>query len=131
VKKPYPLMFLMCVTVAVGAAGCAAQPSVKPPTVRIDVLAKQLGISTAELELALRSGYTTEVQGSKTFLCTHDEQTGSMIPVLECEEPARLASDLQARQQVVEELRERVTQSAMRPTVSGPAGGGPGGGSSP
>jgi hypothetical protein len=119
VRKPYPLMFLVCVTVAVGAAGCA-QPSVKPPTVKMDVLAKQLGISTAELELALRAGYTTEIEGSKTLVCSHGEQTGSMIPVLHCEDPARLQSDLQARQQFIDYLRDRVSQSGSRPGVGGP-----------
>lgn len=92
-KRLHVLKFLMCVAVVIGLSGCA-QPSVKRPTVQLDVLAKQLGISTAVLELALRAGYTTEVEGNKTLLCRHDDQTGSMIPVLKCEDPARLRSDL-------------------------------------
>jgi len=113
-------MFLMCVTVALGAAGCA-QPSVKPPTVRLDTLAKELGVSTAELKLALRAGYTTEIEGGKTLFCRHDEQTGSMIPVLHCEDVAHLQTDLQARQQFVDYLHQRVSQSAIQPTPGGPS----------
>ncbi|MGH8200671.1 MAG: hypothetical protein ACREVO_09955 [Steroidobacteraceae bacterium] len=118
-KRPYPLMFLMCVMVAVGAAGCA-QPSVKQPTVKLDALAKQLGVSTAVLELALRAGYTTEIEGDKTLFCRHEEQTGSMVPILNCEDAARLRTDLQARQQFVDDLRQRVSQTAISPRPGGP-----------
>src|SRR6185437_7840017 len=100
-KRPYPVMFLMCVMVAVGAAGCA-QPSVKRPTVKLDALAKQLGVSTPVLELALRAGYTTEIEGGKTLFCRHDEQTGTMVGRLQCEDAAHLQADLQARQQFVD-----------------------------
>lgn len=113
-KGPHAPMFLLCVTVALGAAGCA-QPSVKPPTVQLDTLAKQLGVSTVELKLALRAGYTTEIEGGKTLFCRHDEQTGSMIPVLQCEDVARLRTDLQARQDFVNDLQQRVSQSERRP----------------
>lgn len=121
-KRPYPVMFLMCMIVAVGAAGCAQQPPVKRPTVRLDDLAKQLGVSTAVLELAIRAGYTTEIEGDKTLFCRHDEQTGTMIGALHCEDAARLQIDLQARQQSVDELRQRVSQTAI---ASRPGGGSP------
>lgn len=122
VKRPYPLMFFTCVMVAVGSAGCAARPSVKRPTVKLDVVAKQLGVSPSLLELALRAGYTTEIEGGKTLFCRHDEQTGSMIGTLQCEDAARLQSDLQARQQFVDDLRQRVPQTAI---ASRPGGGSP------
>lgn len=110
-KKTYQRMFLVCLAVAVGAAGCAAQPSVKRPTVKLDDLAKQLGVSTTVLQLAIRAGYTTEVEGDKTLFCRHDEQTGTMIGKLQCEDAARLQTDLQARQQSVDDLRQRVPQT--------------------
>jgi hypothetical protein len=113
VKKTYPMMSLVCLAVAVGAAGCAAQPSVKRPTVTMDAMAKQLGVSTAVLEAALRAGYTTEIEGDKTLFCRHDEQTGSMIGKLQCEDAARLQTDLQARQQAVNDLRQEVSQKAV------------------
>ena len=112
-KRPYALMFLMCVMVALGAAGCATQPSVKPPTVKLDDLAKQMGVSTSTLELAIRAGYTTEVEGGKALFCRHDEQTGTMIGKLQCEDAEHLQTDLQARQQMVDDMRERVPQTAV------------------
>jgi hypothetical protein len=118
VKRPYLLRFLMCVTVAVAAAGCA-QPSVKPPTVKLDALAKQLGVSTEVLETALRAGYTTEIEGGKTLFCRHDDQTGTMIGRLQCEDASRLQTDLQARQQIVHDLRQRVPQTAIGSRPSG------------
>lgn len=118
-KRPYAVMFLMCVAVAVGAAGCA-QPSVKGPTVKLDVLAKQLGVSPRVLALALRAGYTTEIEGGKTLFCRHEEQTGSMIPILQCEDPASLQTDLQERQQILSDLRQKVSQTAIQPTPGGP-----------
>lgn len=118
-KKPYPLMFLMCVMVAVGAAGCA-QPSVKPPTVKLDDLAKQMGVPTDLLELALRAGYTTEIEGGQPRFCRHEEQTGSMVPILDCEDPAQLRGDLQARQQLVNEVHQQVSQTAIQPRPGGP-----------
>ena len=121
-KRPYPVMFLMCVTVAVGAAGCAQQPPVERPTVKMDALAKQLGVSTSVLELALRAGYTTEIEGGKTLFCRHDEQTGTMIGKLQCEDAARLQADLQANQQSLDEMRERLPQTAVG---SRPGGGSP------
>ena len=121
-KRPYAVMFLMCVMVAVGAAGCASQPRVKLPTVKMDDLAKQLGVSTAVLEVALRAGYTTEVEGGKALFCRHDEQTGTMIGKLQCEDAAHLQTDLQARQQMVDDMRQRVPQTM---TGSRPGGGAP------
>lgn len=115
------MMFLMCVMVASGAAGCATQPSVQRPTVKLDALAKQLGVSTSVLELAIRAGYTTEIEGGKTLFCRHDEQTGTMIGKLECEDAAHLQTDLQARQQMVDDMRQRVPQTM---TGSHPGGGG-------
>jgi hypothetical protein len=119
VKNSYPMMFLVCLAVAVGAAGCA-QPSVKRPTVTLNAMAKQLGVSTAVLELALRAGYTTEIEGGETRFCRHEEQTGSMVGTLHCEDAAQLQVDLQARQQSVDDLRQRVSQTAISPRPGGP-----------
>ena len=113
------MMFLMCVMVAAGAAGCA-QPSVKLPTVKMEALAKQLGVPTAVLEAALKAGYTTEVEGTKTLFCRHDEQTGTMIGRLHCEDAAHLQSDLQAHQQFVDAIHQQVQQSAITPRPGAP-----------
>jgi hypothetical protein len=121
VKRLNLLKFLICVTVALAAAGCA-QPSVKPPTVRLDELAKQLGVSTEMLESALRAGYTTEIEGGKTLFCRHDEQTGTMIGRLQCEDAGHLQTDLLARQQSIDDMRLRVPQTAVG---SRPGGGSP------
>jgi hypothetical protein len=110
-KKTYPRMLLVGLAVAIGAAGCASQPSVQRPTVKLDDLAKQLGVSTATLELALRAGYTTEIEGGKTLFCRRDEQTGTMIGKLQCEDAAHLQTDLQARQKMVDDMRQRVPQT--------------------
>jgi len=118
-NRPYAVMFLTCVAVAIGMAGCS-QPPVKRPTVKLEVLAKQLGVSPRLLALAIRAGYTTEIQGGKTLFCRHDEQTGSMIPVLQCEDPASLRTDLQERQQILSDVRQKVSQTAIQPTPLGP-----------
>jgi hypothetical protein len=118
-KSPYAVILLTGVAVALGAAGCA-QPSVKPPTVKLEVVAKQLGVSPQLLATALRAGYTTEIEGGKTLFCRHDEQTGSMIPKLQCEDPASLRTDLQERQQILSDFREKVAQTAIQPTPGGP-----------
>lgn len=120
-RKHYPMMILMCAAVAVGGAGCA-QPSVKGPTITVDALAKQLGVSSALLTVALRAGYTTEIEGGETRFCRHEEPTGSMVPILRCEDASRLQIDLQARQQFVDDVRQRVGQTAIssRPGGSQP-----------
>src|SRR5579872_64581 len=117
-KRPYAVTFLMCVTIAAGAAGCAQQP-VKKSTIQLDALAKQLGVSTEVLETALRAGYTTEIEGGKTRFCRHDELTGSMIGRLECEDADHLQADLEARQRSVDDLRRQVSQTAIQPRPGG------------
>lgn len=114
--KTYKMMLSMCAALVIGAAGCTAQPSVKPPTVKLNDLATQMGVSTDLLELALKAGYTTEIEGGQPRFCRHEEQTGSMVPILDCEDPARLRGDLQARQQFVKEVHQQVSQTAIQPT---------------
>ena len=109
--KTYPMMLLVCAAVAVGGTGCATQPSVKAPTVTVDALAKQLGVSSALLAAALRAGYNPETHDGKTVFCRHEEQTGSMVPTSTCEDPARLQVDLEARQQFVQDVHQRVLQT--------------------
>ena len=109
-RKLYPMMILMCAAVAVGAAGCA-QPSVKGPTITMDALAKQLGVSSALLTGALRAGYSPEIRGGKTVFCSHEEHTGSLVPVRTCEDPAQLQIDLETRQQFVDDVHQRVQQT--------------------
>ncbi|HEY1891569.1 MAG TPA: hypothetical protein VGG63_14245 [Steroidobacteraceae bacterium] len=118
-RKTYPMVLIMCAAIAVGGTGCA-QPPVKRPSVKLDALAKQLGVSTSVLELALRAGYTTEIEGGKTLFCRHDEHTGSMVPILDCEDAARLRGDLQTRQQFVNEVHQQVSQTAIQPTPKSP-----------
>ncbi|HEV2268777.1 MAG TPA: hypothetical protein VGR92_04910 [Steroidobacteraceae bacterium] len=118
-NKSYPTM-LLCVAVAVAAAGCATQPSPKPPTITLAALAKQLGVSPALLEVALKAGYNPEIEGGKTVFCRHDEQTGTMVGRLQCEDPERLQIDLQARQQFVDALHQQVSQTAISPRPGGP-----------
>lgn len=118
-NKSYPPL-LLCVSVAVAAAGCATQPSPKPPTITLAALAKQLGVSPALLEVALKAGYNPEIEGGKTVFCRHEEQMGSLVPARTCEDPERLQIDLQARQQFVDDLRQRVPQTAISPRPGGP-----------
>ena len=112
--KIRPMLLLVCAAVAVGGAGCT-QPSVKPPTITLDALAKQLGVSSTVLALALRSGYNPEIEDGKTVFCLHGEQTGSMVPTRSCVDAARLQIELQTRQQFVDDVHGRVQQSVDTP----------------
>lgn len=108
--KTYPMMLLMCAAVAVGGSGCT-QPSVKGPTITMDALAKQLGVSSSLLQAALRAGYSPEIRSGKTEFCRHEELTGTMVPTKICEDPARLQIDLANRQQFVDDVHQRVDVS--------------------
>ena len=109
-RKTHSMMLLVSMAIAIGGAGCA-QPSVKPPTITLDALAKKLGVSSALLELALRAGYNPETEDGKTVFCRLGEQTGSMVPTRCCEDVTRLQIDLQTRQQFVNDVQERVQRS--------------------
>lgn len=118
--KTYPMMLLMCAAVAVGGTGCS-QPTVKGPTITMDALAKQLGVSPSLLQAALRAGYSPEIRGDKTVFCHHDEPIGSMVPTRTCEDPEKLQIELATRQQFTDDVRQRVEQSVdTRRPGSGP-----------
>lgn len=108
--KTYPMTLLMCAAVALGGTGCT-QPSVKGPTITMDALAKQLGVSGSLLQAALRAGYSPEIQRGKTMFCRHEEHIGTLVPTRSCEDPERLQVDLETRQQFVDDLHRQVDVS--------------------